>query len=121
MLDGVLLHDPEEKIIVGYYDVRADAWWARGHFPDRPLLPGVLALEAAGQLCSVYFHRSHPGTRMGLAGIDSVRFRKPIEPPCTLYLVARMAFTRARFAKFEMQGIIDGQLVFESVFTGAAI
>jgi 3-hydroxyacyl-[acyl-carrier-protein] dehydratase len=121
MLDGILLHDTEAGLIVGYLEVRRDAWWARGHFPDRPMLPGVLGLEAGGQLCTFYFHHSHPDTRMGLGCIDSVRFRRPIEPPTILYIVAKVLSVRQRFARFQLQGILDGQVAFEAQFTGAAL
>jgi len=121
MLDGILLNDHERGIVAGFLDVRRDAWWARGHFPDRPMLPGVLGLEAGGQLCSFAFKERHPDVRMGLGGIDHVRFRRPIEPPTILIVVAKVVAVRARFGKFEFQGIVDGQLAFEARFTGAAV
>jgi 3-hydroxyacyl-[acyl-carrier-protein] dehydratase len=121
MLDGVLLHDVDRQLIVGFLHLRKDDWWARGHFPNRPMLPGVLGLEAAGQLCSVYFHRVAKGLRMGLAKIDEVRFYVPMEPPGTLFLAGRLKSHKLRFASFEVQGILNGQVTFHSHFTGAAI
>lgn len=121
MLDGVLAHDLERKIIVGFLHLRRDDWWAKGHFPNRPMLPGVLGLEAGGQLCSVYFHKAVRGKRMGLAKIDEVRFYQPMEPPGVLYLVGRMKFQKLHFAQFEVQGILNGQLTFHAHFTGAAL
>ncbi len=43
-LNGIIRFDPENKIIIGYKEVRDDEFWVRGHIPDRPLLPGVCAL-----------------------------------------------------------------------------
>ncbi|MBL8694050.1 MAG: beta-hydroxyacyl-ACP dehydratase [Planctomycetes bacterium] len=121
MLHGVLLHDEERGVIGGFYEMKPDLWWTRGHFPDRPMLPGVLALETAGQLCSVYFHRTHPTLRMGLGAIEQVKFRRPMVPPNVLYVGAKMIALRSRFAKFDLQGITEGKICFEATFTGAAI
>lgn len=121
MVDGIVLLDAERSVIVGFLEITNGAWWARGHFPDRPLFPGVLALEAAGQVCSFYFHRTHSNLRMGLGAVDTVKFRLPIEPPTTLFIAAKVLTTRNRFAKFQVQGIVKEQLAFESVFTGAAL
>lgn len=46
-LSGILKFDPEHKIIVGYKDISNNEFWVRGHIPGRPLMPGVLMLEAA--------------------------------------------------------------------------
>src|SRR5580693_7369283 len=53
-LTAIVHVDPEQQIIAGYKDVRADEFWVRGHMPGAPLLPGVLMCEAAAQLCSYY-------------------------------------------------------------------
>src|SRR4051794_31172316 len=54
MLNGIVYAAPELGRIVGYKDVRADEFWVPGHIPGRPLLPGVLMVEAAAQLASFY-------------------------------------------------------------------
>jgi 3-hydroxyacyl-[acyl-carrier-protein] dehydratase len=120
-LDGVLFHDLERKLIGGFLRLPGDAWWSRGHFPGHPILPGVLALEAGGQLCSIYFHHLVPGHRMGLAKIGEGRFFRTIEPPGILYLGGRLVSQRSRFAQFEIQGFQDGEVTFEAMFTGASI
>ena len=58
-LDGHRPPRPEQHLVVGYKDVRADEFWVRGHMPGNPLLPGVLMCEAAAQLCGV-LHRRQP-------------------------------------------------------------
>jgi len=46
-LDGVIWHDPETAAVVGFKDVTPDEFWVRGHIPGRPLMPGVIMIEAA--------------------------------------------------------------------------
>ncbi|MFN0205167.1 MAG: 3-hydroxyacyl-ACP dehydratase FabZ family protein [Planctomycetota bacterium] len=121
MLDGVLHYDKEKRVIVGYYEMTPDRWWAKGHFPDRPMMPGVLALESAGQLCSIYFNEYSQGLRMGLAKIGEVRYVRPMEPPDTLFILGRLVNKKLKFANFEFQGIINHQVVFYGEFTGGAI
>lgn len=121
MLDGVLFHDLERKMIGGFLRLAKESWWARGHFPDRPLLPGVLSLEAGGQLCSIYFARVAPGARMGLAKIEEARMYRPMEPPRVLFIAGKLVHQKLRFAQFDVQGFIDGEVTFESRFTGVAL
>ena len=74
LLDAVLLIDNER--LVGYLDVPEDVFWVRGHFPGRPLMPGVLITEVAAQ-CTSYLGTVN-GIRgdavIGLAGLDKVKF-----------------------------------------------
>ena len=58
-LSGIVKFDPEQGIIVGYKDVSPNEFWVRGHIPGRPLMPGVLMLEAAAQLCTYYYKKLH--------------------------------------------------------------
>ncbi|MGB2937767.1 MAG: beta-hydroxyacyl-ACP dehydratase, partial [Phycisphaerae bacterium] len=54
-LSGVLHLDRDAGRIVAFKEVRDDEFWVRGHIPGRPLLPGVLMVEAAAQMCSLYY------------------------------------------------------------------
>ena len=82
LLHGVLHFDPEAKICIGVHHTSPDDFWVRGHIPGRPLMPGVLMIEFAAQLCSFYWRRANPDeTRFfGFGGIDDTRFRGTVTP-----------------------------------------
>ena len=94
LLDGILHYDDEKA--VGYYDVPEDAFWIRGHFPGRPLMPGVLITEVAAQLTSYLGTRN--GIRgdavIGLAGVTDVRFRAQVMPGDRLVVMVKTLKSR---------------------------
>lgn len=111
---------------VGVKHVRADEFWVSGHIPGRPLLPGVLMIEAAAQLCSVLQHLRNPDEHrfLGFTRCDDVSFRSQVLPGDVLYLLAeevkpgrRVKPGRQRFV-CRTQGLVDGRLVFEATITG---
>jgi 3-hydroxyacyl-[acyl-carrier-protein] dehydratase len=53
-LDGVIWYDKEKSSILGFKDVTEQEFWVRGHIPERPLMPGVIMIEAAAQLSSFF-------------------------------------------------------------------
>lgn len=121
-LSGILKFDPEDKIIVGYKDVSDNEFWVRGHIPGRPLMPGVLMLEAAAQLCTYYYKKTTQDDRfLGFGGIDKVKFRGKVIPGDKLILIAKNQELRTRRAVFDTQGVVDGKLVFEGVIIGMVV
>ncbi|MDR4498483.1 MAG: beta-hydroxyacyl-ACP dehydratase [Candidatus Scalindua sp.] len=121
-LNGIIRFDPENKIIVGYKDVKGDEFWVRGHIPGRPLFPGVLMMEAAAQLCTYYYKRVIQDDRfLGFGGLDKVKFRGKVSPGDRLIIVAKNKELRARRAIFDTQGIVNGKLVFEGVIIGMVV
>ncbi len=117
-LDGVNWYDGTGQSI-GYKDVRADEFWVPGHIPGRPLLPGVLMIEAAAQLSSVYIHHVYKRTGfIGFGGIESCKFRTPVTPGCRLYILIKQSDARHRRFTCEAQGVVNGQLVFETKIVG---
>lgn len=93
----------------------------QGHFPGRPIMPGVLIVEALAQAAGVLAVES-----LGLAGtgklvyfmsIDDVKFRKPVEPGVLLRLEVEFVQKRARVCKFAGKAKIDGELAAECAFT----
>jgi 3-hydroxyacyl-[acyl-carrier-protein] dehydratase len=128
LLTGVLTIDSAKKIIVGYKDVTSDEFWVRGHFPDFPVMPGVLMCEAAAQLISFYIYSEGivPADRLvGLGGIESARFREPVRPGDRLVLVGAGRRTNSRLSKFDVTGHVhrSGQyeLAFEATLLGVTI
>jgi len=118
-LGGVIHLDPSAGQIVAYKDVGADEFWVRGHIPGRPLMPGVLMIEAAAQMCSLYYKRVTQDPRfLGFGGVDGVRFRGQVVPGDRLLLLGQAIEIRNRRAVFDTQGVVGDRLVFEARITG---
>lgn len=122
LLDGVVYFDSERVVCAGYHDVREDAFWTRGHIPGRPLLPGVLMIEASAQLASYVYHRVFEGQGfLGFTGVNSVKFRGVIEPPCRFVIVGQAKQLKPRRVISQMQGFVDGSMVYEGEITGMPV
>ena len=118
-LDGVLWYDKEKFLILGYKDITENEFWVRGHIPGRPLMPGVIMVEAAAQLSSVFVkHIYELGGFIGFAGIDSAKFRSVVEPGQRLYLLGHITKFKRRKYTCDVQGIVNGTLVFETTVSG---
>ncbi|MEO7815242.1 MAG: 3-hydroxyacyl-ACP dehydratase FabZ [Sphingomicrobium sp.] len=93
----------------------------QGHFPGRPIMPGVLIVEALAQAAGVLAVES-----LGLAGsgklvyfmaIDGAKFRVPVEPGCLLTLDVEFIQKRASVCKFSGRATVNGKLAAEANFT----
>ena len=123
-LDAVLLLDREREIIVAYKDLVEDEWWARGHIPGRPLLPGVMMIEAAAQTGAILFKLLSDTAResfIGFGGLDNARFRGVVEPPARIFYMAAKGQFRSRVATMPAQAVVDGRIVFEGKVLGAVL
>jgi len=121
-LDGVSFIDGENGLVAGWKDVAEDEFWVRGHLPDRPLLPGVVMLEALAQLTSVACLKVHPELGfVGFGGIDKCKFRRSVVPGQRIVLLAKQLELRARRAVFSTQGWVDDRLAVEAVITGVRV
>jgi 3-hydroxyacyl-[acyl-carrier-protein] dehydratase len=121
-LDAVTLLDTAAQEVAGYKDVRGDEFWVRGHIPGRPLLPGVVMIEALAQLTSFYVGRAVPDIGfIGFGGVDGVRFRATVVPGRRLVLIGKAVDIRSRMAIFDTQGWVDGKLAVEARITGVRV
>ena len=123
MLDGVVFVDREKHIIVGYKDCRPDEFWVPGHMPGYPLLPGVMMIEAAGQLACLYTktHGILKDELLGLGGIENVRYRAPVRPGDRLVLVGKGIRVDRRLTEFAVQGYVGSTLAFHGNVIGVPI
>jgi 3-hydroxyacyl-[acyl-carrier-protein] dehydratase len=110
-----------DQSIVAVKAVTINESFFQGHFPGRPIMPGVLTVEALAQAAGVLAVES-----LGLAGsgklvyfmaIDNVKFRKPVEPGVLLKLHVEFVQKRSRVCKFAGKALIDGELAAECEFT----
>ena len=118
-LNGIVYTAPELGRLIGFKDVRADEFWVEGHIPGRPLLPGVIMIEAGAQLSSFYT-RMFVGWKgfIGFGGVESVKFRTSVAPGCRMYLLGQKLWERHRRIGSLVQGLVDGVRVFEAEITG---
>ena len=122
LLDGLLHLDIPGKIAVAYHDVREDEWWVKAHIPGRPLMPGVLMIEVAAQLASVFCSLALGRDRfMVFGGVDQVKFRDTVTPPARLIILGKALEVRPRRMISLFQGLVDDRLVVEGRITGLPI
>lgn len=123
MLDGILHVDKANKLAVGYYEAKTDSFWARGHIPGRPLMPGVLQIESAAQLCTFLFKRELSEGRtdfMGFGGVDNARFRGAVVPPARFITAVRCDQLRPKASYWTIQGYANQKLVLEGTIFAVA-
>jgi 3-hydroxyacyl-[acyl-carrier-protein] dehydratase len=122
-LTAIVYLDPQQHIIAGYRDVRADEFWVRGHMPGYPLMPGVLMCEAAAQLSSFYIVSQGlmPGDFLGFGGLENVRFRGPVRPGDRLVLIGKGLRVHRRQTIFSIQGFVGGVMVFHADVIGVPL
>jgi|TARA_B110001454_G_scaffold157629_1_gene146955 3-hydroxyacyl-[acyl-carrier-protein] dehydratase len=87
----------------------------QGHFPHRPVMPGVLMLEALAQAAALLaFESTGDGVDENMviyfAGIDGARFKRPVEPGDQLILEVTLDRVKSGIYKFTAQGLVDGEL-----------
>ena len=123
-LTAIVHEDPDKIQCVGYKDITRDEFWVKGHMPNMPLMPGVVMLEAAAQLCS-YFSQKYDllGSKMvGFGGLDDVRFRGVVTPGDKLVLMVKMIKNRrGRMIVAAFQGVVGENIVLEGTLRGIPI
>jgi 3-hydroxyacyl-[acyl-carrier-protein] dehydratase len=119
MVDRIVEYDVEAKRIVGIKGVSATEWWAQGHFPGLPIMPGVLQVEALAQTMAVYVAQQPGfGDRIGLfAGIDETRFKRIVVPGDVLRLEVTMDKLGSRFGRGRGIASVDGEVACEATLS----
>jgi len=121
-LDHIIWTNDQKTQILGVKQVTDSEFWIEGHIPGRPLMPGVLMIEAGAQLSSYLYHIKTPDAPfVGFTRCNDVIFRGQVVPGNTLYLLADELEFRPRRFICKTQGIVDGAVVFEAQITGMVI
>ncbi|MCB1730756.1 MAG: 3-hydroxyacyl-ACP dehydratase FabZ [Halieaceae bacterium] len=119
LVDRVVEFVPGESIL-GYKNLSANEAFFEGHFPDKPIMPGVLILEAMAQIAGILGFKSkgktpEDGSIYYFAAADDVRFKRPCVPGDRIMLRARLLSERRGIAKFEVSAEVDGELAASAV------
>lgn len=116
LVDRIIQYVPQ-KLAVGIKNVTFNEPHFQGHFPGRPIMPGVLIVEAMAQVGGIVLTQMPEFPENGLfmfAGIDKVRFRRPVVPGDQLVMtVELLSIKRRRFGKMQGRAEVDGQLAAE--------
>jgi 3-hydroxyacyl-[acyl-carrier-protein] dehydratase len=120
LIDEVLELVPGERV-VALKRVREDEWYLRGHFPGRPVMPGVLIVEAMAQTgaVAVLSEEENRGRIALFAGIDDTRFKRIVEPGDELQLECTLEQVRGPIGKGKARATVDGQLAARGTLTFA--
>ncbi|MGZ8421949.1 MAG: 3-hydroxyacyl-ACP dehydratase FabZ [Nitrospira sp.] len=119
LVDRIRELDPDRRI-VGIKNVSINEPFFQGHFPGRPVMPGVLILEALAQVGGVLAFKSLGSVGrpvVYLTGIDGAKFRKPVVPGDILRLEVDVIKRRPPFWKMQGKAFVDAELVCEAEVT----
>ena len=120
LVDRVESLDPD-KGIVAIKAVTMNEQFFQGHFPGRPIMPGVLIVEALAQAAGVLAVESlglaNSGKLVYFMAIDGAKFRQPVEPGVLLRLEVEFVQKRSSVCKFAGRALVDGKIAAEAQFT----
>jgi 3-hydroxyacyl-[acyl-carrier-protein] dehydratase len=110
-LDEVLVLEPGERV-VARKQVREDEWFLTGHFPGRPIMPGVIIVEAMAQTgaVAVLADEANRGKLALFAGINDVRFKRMVLPGDELELTCELERMRGPVGRGKATATVEGQL-----------
>jgi 3-hydroxyacyl-[acyl-carrier-protein] dehydratase len=115
LVDRIL--DLQEERVVGLKNVTYNEPFFQGHFPQEPVMPGVLILEAMGQVAAMMVLHL-PGSEHlvpYLTGVDHAKFRRPVRPGDQLITEAKAERFRRRVGKVSVRATVEGDLAAEAV------
>jgi beta-hydroxyacyl-ACP dehydratase FabZ len=111
------IEELETERVVGIKNVTVNEPFFAGHFPDYPVMPGVLIIEAMAQVAGVLVLSGIPDRKSKLvllAGVDGAKFRKPVRPGDQLRMEMKILRSRASMAKVSGIATVDGTVVAEA-------
>lgn len=122
LVDRIIEIEPMKRA-VGIKNVTINEQFFEGHFPGNPIMPGVLILEAMAQVGGVamLYPEEYRGKLAVFAGMDRVKFRRPVVPGDQLRMVVEIIKVRGNMGKIWGEAFVDGELVAEGEFMFALI
>ena len=120
-LDEVLELEPGVRVVARKH-VREDEWFFPGHFPERPIMPGVIMVEALAQAgaVAVLSEPENQGKLALFAGIDEVRFKRIVSPGDDLLLTCEVDSARKRVGRGRVEATVEGEVAVRGLLTFVA-
>ena len=110
----------------GVVSVRKNSFFVNGHFPDNPVMPGVLIVEAFGQTAAALTAHgidkaTYENKLVFLMGIEKARFRNPVIPDCKLLLNIEAIRSHGRVWKYKGQAFVNDKLMADAIWSATIV
>jgi len=110
----------------GVVSVRKNSFFVNGHFPDNPVMPGVLIVEAFGQTAAALTAHgidkaTYENKLVFLMGIEKARFRNPVIPDCELLLNIEAIRSHGRVWKYKGQAFVNDKLMADAIWSATIV
>ncbi len=112
--EAELVSDNQSK---GRYQVRGDEWFLQGHFPNNPVVPGVILCEILAQASCVLIASKIKGTTPYFTGLNHVRFRRKVLPGDVVEIESAIVKEKAPFYFAEATGLVSGEVAVSAEFS----
>lgn len=115
-----VINESDRKEVIGIKNVSINEPFFQGHFPEEPVMPGVLILEAMGQVAGVLLnmqpeYKDKKSQIVFLVTVEKVKFRRPVRPGDQLRTHAKLIKHRGSMGKFSFVGTVNGDVAAEAV------
>ena len=110
----------------GVVNVKKDSFFVQGHFPDKPVMPGVLIVEAFGQSAAALTahgldKETYADKLVFLMGVEKARFRNPVIPDCKLLLKIQAIRSHGRVWKYKGEAFVDDKKMADAIWSATIV